>query len=181
MHIYFQRSFRLGMYDGHMKGGETYMITKKILLPVLAVGIMGAGLMSVSQVQAQANTNSFSSLVETLANKFNLDKSQVQSVFDEHKVQMQQEHQQKMENRLTQAVKEGKLTDAQKQAVLNKLAEFKKTFNADAFKNMTPQQKKEAMQKQHNELKEWAQSQGIDPSYLMPMFGMRHFGWFKHS
>ena len=158
------------------------MLSKKILIPVLAAGILGVGVVGVSQVHAATNTDPSSSLVDALVKKFNLDKTQVQTVVDEFHNQRKAERQAtmktKVEDRLTQAVKNGKLTEAQKQAILDKLASVKNSFDANAFKNMTPDQKKAAIQKQREELKAWAKSQGIDPVYLM-FFGMPHPGGLR--
>lgn len=63
-----------------MKGGEKVLI-KNIMIPLLAVSISGATLFGVSQF-AMAQGQTTPSLVQMIAQKFRLDESQVQSVFD---------------------------------------------------------------------------------------------------
>ena len=153
---------------------------KKILLPVLALGVVAAGLFAVNRVNAQTTTAPYDTLIQKIAKTFNLDESKVKAIFDEEhqarQTERKEKHKQMLEDKLSQAVKDGKLTEAQKNAIISKLTEFMDQAKPQDFKNMTPEQRKDAMQKKHDELKSWAQSQGIDPSYLM--FGRMHRGDF---
>ena len=63
-------------------------------------------------------------LITAIAQKFNLNPTDVQKVFDEQRTQMQTEHEQKIKERLTKAVAEGKLTQAQVDALIAKKKEF---------------------------------------------------------
>lgn len=148
-------------------------------MPTLAVVVLGgATLLSVgaTQVHAQSTSNPFSNLVQMIAQKFNLDQSQVQSVVDNYKGQqkqkMVQNMQQREQDRLNKLVQEGKITDAQKQAILSELAALKTKYNPDNFKNLSADQRKQQIQAMETELKSWAQSQGINFAYVMPGFGM---------
>ena len=160
------------------------MLRKKLMVPLLAITVGGAALLAVTQVHAQSGSES-AGLVQMIAQKFNLDSSQVQTVVDQfrqdHKGDMHQRMQDKEENHLTQLVTDGKLTEAQKQAILNELAALKTKYNPDNLKNLSQDDRKKQMQAMHDELKSWLQSQGIDPNILMG-FGkgmvMRR-GWFK--
>lgn len=166
------------------------MQTKQYIGSVVAVGILTTGLLLGGPVQAQSTTsptqtNPFQKLVEKIAATFNLDKSKVQTVVEEfHKerqVERQTEMKARQEERLSKLVSEGKITEAQKQAIIKKHEELKAQFNPDGFKNMTAEERKTAMDKKKAELDAWAQSQGIDPSYLMMGKGMRggmHRGTF---
>ncbi len=149
------------------------------MIPVVAVAIGGATLFGFSQA-AQAQTNSSrEDLVKAIAQKFNLDQAQVQSVFDQHKDERQKEMKQRVEDRLAQAVKDGKITEDQKTKILAKIAELKTKHDSDEFKNMTFDEKKTAMKKAHDDLQTWAKEQGIDTSYFMIGFGGHHGGWGK--
>jgi 3-hydroxyacyl-CoA dehydrogenase len=88
-------------------------VSKSLIIPVVAIGVIGA-----SSATVVAASTSQPTLAQDIANKFHLDQSQVQSVIDQHRATNQQNRETKYEDRLTQAVKDGKLTDAQKQAVL---------------------------------------------------------------
>jgi competence protein ComGC len=158
------------------KGGDFYMLSKKILVPVFAIVVSGATLFGVTQaVHAQGGNASYAGLVQAIAQKFGLDKSQVQSVFDQYRGGRQKK-------RLDQLVQQGKITAAQEQAILDEITKLKNEYNPNSFKNMTSDQRKQAFQNLQNEVKTWAQSQGIDLKYLMPFGGMR-FGmrWLHHN
>ncbi|MBU4017299.1 hypothetical protein KJ980_06315 [Patescibacteria group bacterium] len=169
------------------------MLNKKIVLPVLAVAVLGVGVAFTSlQAHAQTSSNSFSGLVQVIAQKFGLEQSKVQSVVDDYRNQqkqnMQQNKQQKEQDRLDALVQEGKITDAQKKTILDEQAKLKSEYSPDTFKNLTPDQKKQQFQKEQDEIKSWAKSQNIDPIYVMSGFGMRGFrgnihrgGWFGHK
>jgi phenylpyruvate tautomerase PptA (4-oxalocrotonate tautomerase family) len=162
------------------------MISKKILIPVIALVITGGTVFVASGVNAQTPADRLSELSEVIAQKFGLDKSKVQTVVDEfHTSKMKERHaemQKKWEDKLTQDVKDGKITETQKQAILKKLAELKSANNPDTMKNMTAEERKKTMETKRAELKSWAESQGIDPSYVIFGFGrggLHKQGWSK--
>ena len=161
------------------------MISKKILIPVVVLTIVGAATYGAATINAQTTTP-HAGLIEAISQKFGLDKTKVQSVADEyrktHQAERQEMMKQKMEEKLTQDVKDGKITEAQKQAIIKKLAEVKNAFNPDSVKNMTPEERKKAMDDKHAELEKWAQTQGIDPNYVIRGEGRRGMlkqGWAK--
>ncbi len=163
-----------------MKFKGEKMLTKKIIIPAAVAVIIGGAVLGVSasKAQAQFGNNRFAGLVQMIAQKFNLDQGAVQTVFDQYGQQQKANMQQKLDDRLNQAVQAGKLTQAQKDALVAKLAELKNKYSTTDFKNMTPDQRKQARQNEQAELISWAQSQGIDQSYLkMFGFGMRGVGF----
>lgn len=165
------------------------MTSKKILLPVLAVAIIGGTIiLSVNQVHAQTNNNPLSNLVQMIAQKFGLDQNQVQSLVDQFQQEQKQNRLQKMKDRekmkLDKLVQQGKITSTQEQSILDELVVLKNKYNLGNLKNLTPDQRKAQFQAMQNELKSWAQSQGIDPTLIMPGSGMGGFkkgkAMFKH-
>ena len=128
--------------------------------------LAGAGL-----VNAHTSSTSSADLVDKIAQKFNLNKDDVQKVFDEDRAAHLAERQQQMEERLTQAVKDGKLTQAQADAIKAKLQEMKSFM--DSLKDKTTQERHEAMKTKMDELKAWATQNNIPNGYLPMGHGMK--------
>jgi len=124
---------------------------------------------------AQSSQGKYPSIVQKLVQRFGLAESDVQAVFDEAKKEREDQMKTKFEDRLTQAVKDGKLTDTQKQAILTKMQEMQtnRQTNAANWQNMTPEQRKTTFQAQRQELESWAKQNGIDLKYFFGGFGMK--------
>src|SRR4051812_10842071 len=95
------------------------MISKRYAIPMAAIALIGATALGVTAAQAASDdTNPQSPLVQKIADKFHLDKTKVQAVFDEDRQSHQATMEAKYEERLAQAVTDGKLTADQKTKVL---------------------------------------------------------------
>jgi hypothetical protein len=159
--------------------------SKKIMLPMCALALVAAGGFGVAQVSAAADTSSpKASIVQKLADTFHLDKAKVQAVFDEQHKANQADREKSYEDRLTQAVTDGKLTAAQKTLVLtehNKLkAELDAAVSASAADKTA---RKTAMDKVRTEAADWAKANNIDAKWLMiggPGRGGHGFGGPGH-
>lgn len=150
------------------------MLTKRLLLPAVAIVLLGTATLGIVNAHAQENTSTpFSGLAEAIAQKFNLNQSDVQSVVtDWHTKQhakMEQQMQQRLSQKLDDAVKEGKLTTAQKQAILDKMSQLQTERQNTDLKSLTEEERRTQMEQKRTELENWAKSQGIDTS-LLPMF-----------
>lgn len=149
---------------------------KKTILTAAFVAVLGTGFLTGATAFAQdAKSDApMSSLVQKIADKFGLKEADVQAVFDQEKKEHQAKMQQKNEERLSQLVKDGKITDAQKQLILAKSKELvtNRQKNKEKMKNMTADELKATMQSERKALEDWASQNGIDPKYLMP-FGMK--------
>jgi hypothetical protein len=153
------------------------MITKKIILPALAIAVMGGTtIWATNHAYAQSETDTIAGLAQKISQKFNLDQSQVKSVIDEYHQGRKQERlkqfQQNQEDRLNKLVQDGKITQEQKQAILDEFAALKNKYSPQSLKDLTPQQRKEKMQAMKDEIKSWADAQKIDLSLLKPAIGM---------
>lgn len=145
-------------------------IKKSLAVASIVTTLSVAALAGVGLVNAQSSTQSGTGLVDKIAQKFNLNKSDVQKVFDDDRAAHDAQRQQQMEDRLTQAVKDGKLTQAQADAIKAKLQEMK-TF-MDSQKDKTPQERHDAMKTKMDELKQWATQNNIPTEYLPMGHGM---------
>lgn len=141
---------------------------------LLVGGLMTATLLGTSAfaLNASAATNGSSpgdSLASKIAAKFNLNKDDVKKVIDEQRAENQADRQKDMltraEARLTQAVKDGKLTEAQKTKILDYI-KSQQSF-MDSLKDMTEEERKTAMDQHRTEVQQWAKDNGIDEKYVM--------------
>jgi hypothetical protein len=138
-----------------------------MLTTTVAVG----GLVGVSSAATTADDDSLASKIAT---KFNINKDEVQTLIkadrEEKHAERQAEHQKRFEERLSQLVKDGKITEEQK----TKILEYHKTRQAaleaakESFKDKTDEERKAAMDKQREADKKWAADNGIEEQYLMP-------------
>lgn len=155
---------------------------KKSLLIGATVVTLGVGTLVPLAAHAQTGTSaSGTSIVDKIASKFNLNKADVQKVFDEEHAARETEREQRAADKLAELVKAGTLTQAQADKITAKRAEMKanREANKESFKDMTEAERKAAMDAKKAELDQWAKDNGIDAKYLMPGGGGR--GGFGHG
>lgn len=166
---------------------------KKHIFSGLLVILVGVTPLAVSMpAYAATNTvhqNFWGSLVQFITQRFHLDQNQVKSAVtdfqNQHKAQVMQNMQNREKTRLDKLVTEGKITSSQEQAILDELAKLKQEYSQQNMQNLTPQERKTQFQKEQQELADWAKSQDIDPTLILPGGGMgmkgkimMHRGWF---
>lgn len=150
------------------------MVNRKVLIPIgvalVSVGALGA--------TALAKVDNGHSLVDMLAQKFNLNKADVQKVFDDHKSLVQADQEKNYEARLQKAVDDKKLTSDQRDKILQKhkdlLAQVQAMRSADSSK--TPAERRADMAKIRTDITKWEQDNNIPPGYLGVMGGGRGHG-----
>jgi cation diffusion facilitator CzcD-associated flavoprotein CzcO len=154
-----------------------HYLSKKIIIPMAAVAVIGAGAYGVTQVSAASGTaNPQASLIQKLADTFHVDKSKVQAVFDQNKTDRQAARETTYEAKLSQAVTDGKLKSAQKDPIL---AEHNRlTAEVKASATGTNADRRAAMTKIRQEATDWAKANNIDAQWLMGLAGPggRHGG-----
>lgn len=157
-------------------------------MSILTLTLVGTSLFAVPQAYAQTpgtqvHMGLFQGLFQFLGQKFGLDKTQVQSAIGEYQqgrkangtprpTLTQEQFTDKQKSRLDQLVADGKITTGQETAIINELAAIKSKYNPESWKDLTPQERKTKMNAMRDEIISWATSQGIDSSYVMPVFGM---------
>lgn len=141
---------------------------------VLAAIIGIGGLSLANRASADTEKAPHESIINRLAEKFNLNKSDIESVFNEEREAHQAEMAAKFEERLAQAVADGKITEEQKTLILQKHEELQSERESDRenWQNMTREERQTEMQKQHDELSAWLEANNI-PTDLFPGFGDR--------
>ncbi len=128
--------------------------------------------------------NFLQGLVQFIAQKFGLDKAQVQTAVNSYVSQQKQARQINMQNRektyLDGLVTKGTITSSQEQQILDEQNKLRSEYNPASFKSLTQSQRQAQFQKEQAEIQEWSTSTGISATYLRPGFGMgrgmRHFG-----
>ncbi|OGK17494.1 hypothetical protein A2774_05620 [Candidatus Roizmanbacteria bacterium RIFCSPHIGHO2_01_FULL_39_12c] len=144
---------------------------KKILI---ALAILGIVLFAGFSVNAQSQSF-HDDLIKKIAERFNLKEGDVTAVFEEYRGEHQAQMQAKLEENLTQAVKDEKITEAQKQAILKKHEEMKNNHpNFEEFKNLTAEERQQKMQEKRSEMEAWAQENGLSLDTLHKVMGFGH-------
>ncbi|MFA5185964.1 MAG: hypothetical protein WC551_05730 [Patescibacteria group bacterium] len=152
-----------------MKWTQSLAITAIALSGVAAVGTGVYAAQKTPGVQDRMN-----GIVQAIAAKFNLSQSDVQKVFDEQHAKQQAEMQAKQEqnfkDRLTQAVADGKLTQAQADLVTAKHAEVQAFMKG--LEGKTAEERQAAMKTESEALKQWATDNKIPENYFIMGSGM---------
>jgi len=146
-------------------------ILSLIAIPIAFTAIISAGFIGIVKASGE---NNYLTIVEKIAEKFNLDKNEVQAVFDEEHEERQQLMQQKQENRLDEFVDDGTITEEQKNLIIEKHEEMQ--ANREANRDLDPEERHEAMEQEREEFENWAEENGIDLSLIGPFGGPKGKG-----
>lgn len=129
----------------------------KYKIIALGTGMALTGIAAFSPMPAYAFDGSdVSSFVSELATKLGIQKETVQTAVDSIRTSRQEKRMNAFEGKLSQLVKDGKLTEAQKTLILNKRKELQTKWNTE-----------------RTELEAWAKQNNIDMKYL--------FGFGRHG
>ena len=145
-------------------------MNNKYYIAAAVLAVSAAAVIGASSVSAQ-NTDGRPSMIKSLAEKLGIDESKVQTAMNAVHSERQAEMLKQFEARLTQAVKDGKITEAQKQLILKKHEELQKS--REALKTMTPEQRRAQLTTWRTELEKWATDNKIDVSVFFGKFGMQ--------
>lgn len=144
----------------------------KAFIAAAATAAIGIGSLGASSAFAAEKPEhpGFNHLVEAIATKFNLDKDEVQKVFDEQRSLGEADRKAAMEKHgaalLAQAVTDGKITQAQADLIIAKRAELK--GSKPDFAGKTPEEIRAALKVQGDAVKAWAEANGIPEQFLLP-------------
>lgn len=165
-------SFTVSSYDLCKVVGRIFFNLKyymKFTKPLIIAGaittlsIAGATGMLAHNAQAASST-SHQSIIDELVQRFGLNKSDVQAVFDQHKKEIQDEHAQTIQDRIAQAVQDGKITQVQADLITSKQTEVK-TF-MDSIKDKSASDRAAAMKTEFDALKQWASDNKIPQQFM---------------
>jgi hypothetical protein len=140
---------------------------KYIIIPAFAVGLIAILILTnVKAVSARHPSRSKGDVAQVLAEKFNLNPSEVeQTLYDFHqnnrylKEQRKKDH---LEVKLEQAVNEGNLTQAQSYDIMLKFEEMYNRLEELHEQDISKDEFYEMKADIHEEMQAWADDQGID-------------------
>jgi hypothetical protein len=135
------------------------------------MAVMGAGVIHAA-TSTSTGTTPISNLVNAIATKFNLKTADVQQVFDQQRTQMAAQRTQDEKLRLDQAVKDGKITQAQEDLIIAKLAE-QRAFR-ESLSGKTQAEREAAISANRTALQKWMTDNNIPWGYV-PMGGGRGY------
>jgi len=125
-------------------------MNKKVLAAVLALGIIASvGYFGSNYVLAEDENPMHQTLISRIAEKFNLKESDVEAVFEAVRDERRDEMKSQRSEKLTQAVSDGVITEAQKVTLLDKMEEHIGERQANRA-----------------EMQNWYKDQGIDQTKL---------------
>lgn len=139
----------------------------KIAIPVLTIIMLGIASLSVPSISAQEAGN-YPSIVQRLAEKFGVEESEVAEVFEMEHKERYANMQAVFTERLDEMVVNGKITDDQKELILEKQEELRiqREMDREMVANMTADERREFYEGQKKELSEWSKENGIDLQIL---------------
>ena len=150
----------------------------KTIVAGTIMGTIGVGsLATASIVGAETTSNSSSdpqsSLIDKIASTFNIDKSKLQTVFDEDREAREAAREKEQAAKLQTLVDNGTITSAQKTVIEKKIAELKsqREANCDTMKDLTDDERKAKMDEERTALEAWAKEQALDLSKLKGVLG----------
>jgi len=138
---------------------KALLITFIVVVALAVSGIASLG------IAATQNTEDYPPIVQKIAERFNLKPAEVNAVFEEERKEKEAKLQERFEERLDQAVKDGDISEKQKSAIIAKSKEVQEKMAA--IRDLAPEERRDALNKLHTELSTWAKDNDIDMRYMM--------------
>ena len=151
---------------------------QKIALGAVLSATALAGFYGVSTASAATTANAdFPPMVQKIVEKYNLNKDEVKAIVDQDRTERQAEREKAMTDRLTQSVTDGKITEAQKTAILAKHEEIQ--AKREGYRTLSQSERKAKMNELRTEMQTFLKAQGIDDSVMPAPQGPRGEGMGK--
>ena len=156
-------------------------ISKKSKMIAATAFVLGLAALGTGYVHAQGTDTQnrpMEALTTAIAQKFNLNATEVQVVVDEvmktQREERQANREQGMKDRLTQAVADGKITQAQADLLIAKQTEMHAFMQS--MQGKTDAERKDAMQAKMEEMKQWMTDNNIPEQFAHGGIGERRSG-----
>lgn len=142
-------------------------MNNKLKIALVSAGVVAMGSMAAPQALAANQINGVHlSFFDRVAMLMGFKKNITPEARDQKIEQMKQKHDAKLNARLDQLVADGKLSEAQKTELKAKLDAINQLKFENASK--TPQERKQATKQARQDLKAWAEANGISLGDIMP-------------
>ena len=142
-------------------------MNNKLKIALVSAGVVAMGSMAAPQALAANQINgAHLSFFDRVAMLMGFKKNITPEARDQKIEQMKQKHDAKLNARLDQLVADGKLSEAQKTELKTKLDAINQIKFENASK--TPQERKQATKQARQDLKAWAEANGISLGDIMP-------------
>ncbi len=139
----------------------------KILLALAVLGAIG----TMSAVTAPKADAAYPSFLEKLADRFNLNKNEVDTVWQEHRAERRAERRGGMETRLQSLVDDGKLTAAQKDELMKKLDALRAEGEKEEWRDKSFEERRELRDSHREEMQKLLSEYGIAEELPMGLGG----------
>lgn len=144
-------------------------ITPRALAALAAIGVavpLAAPVFAAETANSMLpRTDRHAALVQELATRFSLNKDDVQAFFDQkhaaRRAEMETKMKERVEDQLAKAVAAGKITEAQRAAILAKAEELRAKAE-EAVKMTDEAQRKARLDALRAETEQWLKDQGLD-------------------
>ena len=143
-------------------------ISKNLLAAVAVTTVATGGILGISAASAHGNGENKDELVTKLAEKFNVDASEVESVFEAQHEEHQAEMEAKRAEQLQSLVDAGTITADQKTALEAKFEEMHTLRESLRDQDLTREQMHDKMKEARDSFETWAEDQGIDLEAIRP-------------
>lgn len=152
-------------------------INRGMLVAGLVTTVAVGSLLGIGTASAQSTTGQ-TSVVDKMVEKFNLNRDDVQTVFEEVHDERHAEMEAKRAERLASLVEDGTLTQEQADALQAKHDEMEALRESWRDEGLTSDEIRQNMQDVRDGFKTWAEEQGIDLDNIRPASG--EFGGHGH-
>jgi hypothetical protein len=130
---------------------------KKVALISLVTGVAGSAVIGATAMAATSSSSTYPDIVQKIADRFHLNPSDVNSVFQQERTDRQANRHQKLVLMLDQAVSSGKITKDQETKILAELDNLQQQF-----KNESKQDRRSNHQTMQTQLQQWLKDNNIN-------------------
>lgn len=140
---------------------------------IASAGSLGAASMVSATESPGATDTGNTSIIDKIASRFNLDKNEVQAVFDEEHQARETEREAHEKQMLDKAVSSGKLTQAQADHIAQVMSEIRALHN-EAEPGRLTSDALDQIKSKMDALHDWAEANNIDVPFMKINKGYHH-------